>query len=337
MNAEIGSTIMAKERVMKKISIAFLLVFLSFLVSCAGRSTEVVTTVEKKYPEKPESYPIQLLWEKKPECPHLEIGTVRAWPIKNNVSMDEIISKMHRQAQKMGGDALVGLTEDERLVRVGEYRDERIDQGGEKTSRQREPIPVIAGRVDVLTGQRKVLSGTVIRYTDLQCIEYIELSENDLMARNTQITRLFFSEATDRSGNDYHGQIEEFRVRALIGRLVLQLNQSEILLVEPSISGQYKQRMTNPFHVVKTSSEADIIVDLTIDQFDYGKPFSSSGVGNATLKVSCQGKKLITGEDMFGFEVHSTSDEKHFKRAVLEDLLSRTSNAFLARLLKMER
>ena len=81
-----------------------------------------------------------------PECPYEEIGIVSSRQRNKLISMDKVLEAAKERARKMGGDAIIGLSETDQAqgaVRVGET-----------VALDRDPV----------------LSGTVIRFSDRSCV-----------------------------------------------------------------------------------------------------------------------------------------------------------------------
>lgn len=116
-----------------------------YAIGCAPsvrvQSTALVTGLAPR----PEDHPIQLYGSALPECPYEEVALVSARGKRSASS--QLLDAVRDQARKMGGDAVLGLSQD-------------TDISG--------AVPVGAIIVPV---KRLVISGTVIRFRDPHCMK----------------------------------------------------------------------------------------------------------------------------------------------------------------------
>jgi len=118
-----------------------LFLFVLFVLSCspATRSTKF-----QSYEPTSQSQDIKIMRTKIPVCDYEEVGIVNARKRNVFVSMEEVIESLKDEARKMGGDALIGLSEDNQIVMVTEHG---------------------------VVARKTVLTGTVIRFTDRGCMQ----------------------------------------------------------------------------------------------------------------------------------------------------------------------
>ena len=129
----------------RKINLFYIIIaWLIILIGCtpAIRSSRYT---EEYIPPKPTNYPIRVYRTTLPTCPFEEIGHVSARQRNKLITMDSVMDALRDQAREMGGDAIIGLSEDDQT------------QGG-----------VISGG-SIILDRDPVLSGTVIRFTDPDC------------------------------------------------------------------------------------------------------------------------------------------------------------------------
>lgn len=124
--------------------IIFYLIILFFSQGCAP-ATRV--TVFQHHPPKPDNYPIIIYRTKLPECPYDEIGIVSSRQRNKLITMEQVIESIKQKARQMGGDAVIGLSE------VNESQGAVVSNNGFVLDRD------------------PVLSGTVIKFKDLDCRE----------------------------------------------------------------------------------------------------------------------------------------------------------------------
>ncbi len=113
-----------------------LLAFLIAAVSSCAPATRV--TRFAMYPPRPLDHPIKIYRTTLPDKPFEEIGLVNSRQRNKFISMEAVFEFLKMEARKMGGDAIIGLSE------VNEARG------------------FVGGRLD----RDPVLSGTVIRFLD---------------------------------------------------------------------------------------------------------------------------------------------------------------------------
>lgn len=323
---------------MKTTLLVVSLAVLPLLPGCANRGPRVVTTVKLKYPARPGDEPIRVFWGTEPRCPHMEIGAVSAWAPGEDMPRERIIAAMWQEARKMGGEALVGVTEEKRLV----FGDLFVEMAPAALGRAPSAGSVLTiplaetGRRDARAYERQVLTGSVVRFTDPHCVEDQEVTPRDGSSphSSSQRLRLFVADETDLSGNDYSGQLGEFRVRSLASRIALMLREPLIVRTRPAVSGQFIDRKENPFVSIADSCDADIIVTLEVRRFEYGKAFVSGGGKWSVLQVNCQARNAQTGAAILDFAVFETSSEDQFARQALTELLSKGVDSIVDELLK---
>lgn len=131
-------------RMMRRLSRWMAVAFFSFAASCspAVRSTQFAPA-----PARAADHPIRVYQQTRPQCPFEELGSVSSRKRNKFVSMDAVMEAMRDRARKMGGDALVGLTE---------------------ADEARGAVAIGAG---IALDRDPVLSATVIRFTDPDCAE----------------------------------------------------------------------------------------------------------------------------------------------------------------------
>ncbi|MDI6789815.1 MAG: hypothetical protein QME44_03895 [Thermodesulfobacteriota bacterium] len=117
----------------------FLMLSVFALTCCAPA---IRTTTFQKLSPKPADAPIKVYRFKTPQCDFVEIGIINSRQRNKFISMDEVMNSLIVEARKMGGDAIIGLNETNPIYDVDQYG---ID---------RDPV----------------LSGTVIRFTDPNCM-----------------------------------------------------------------------------------------------------------------------------------------------------------------------
>jgi hypothetical protein len=104
-------------------------------------------------PEQPQpragDAPVRIYQAARPNCAFEEIGMVRGSPRTRFDSLDEIFDAMRSRARAMGGDAIVGLSIQERR--------------GETVVVANGPMPVAS------TTGSTTYSGTVVRFVDPSC------------------------------------------------------------------------------------------------------------------------------------------------------------------------
>ena len=69
------------------------------------------STVFQSYDPKPTGSPIKIFGVKSPTCNLEELGIVNSRQRNKFISMDEVIESLKVEARRMGGDAIMGLTE----------------------------------------------------------------------------------------------------------------------------------------------------------------------------------------------------------------------------------
>jgi hypothetical protein len=99
----------------------------------------------KSVPPRPPEHEIVLFSTKLPTCAYEEIGIVTAKPRTGLDSLESVLEALKHRAREMGGDAVVGLTQ-QQTVRGG---------------------TVVGSSVSLSTGEG--LAGTVIRFADSAC------------------------------------------------------------------------------------------------------------------------------------------------------------------------
>ena len=118
-----------------------------FLLVACGPKMQV--TKFRDFPARPDNHPIMIFDRTKPTCAFDEVGRVTARRTnKLFISMDEVVATMQKHARKLGGDAILGLTESTQ------------DRGGTTSADGVETKNIDA-----------VFSGTVIRFRDPNCVE----------------------------------------------------------------------------------------------------------------------------------------------------------------------
>jgi hypothetical protein len=124
-------------------SLFLAIVTIALLTGCspAVRSTAFIAL-----PPQPPSHPIRIFQSTQPECPFEEVGLVSSRQRNKLISMDEVLAALREKAREMGGDAVIGLSE------------ANESQGARRTGQA------------VVVDRDPVLSGTVIRFTDRQCL-----------------------------------------------------------------------------------------------------------------------------------------------------------------------
>jgi uncharacterized protein YbjQ (UPF0145 family) len=119
------------------------------LIVCAGcgAAVRVESTPFVVLPPQPADHPVKTYWTQLPACPCEEIGIVSSEIRRKSTPIEEAIAALMQRAREMGGDAVVGLTEDERT-------------SGAKVRGSR-----------VVVSSHRILSGTVVRFREPACRE----------------------------------------------------------------------------------------------------------------------------------------------------------------------
>lgn len=117
-------------------------VFLAIAINACAPATR--TTVFQSYDPKPVGSPIKIFRVKSPNCDFEELGIVNSRQRNKFIPMQEVLESLKVEARSIGGDAILNLTESNPVHSVAE--DGSID---------RDPV----------------LTGTVIRFTNLDCTE----------------------------------------------------------------------------------------------------------------------------------------------------------------------
>lgn len=124
----------------------FVLCALGASLLFVGACTPAVrSTPFANYPPHPSEHPIRIYRVQAPECPFEEVGIVSSRQRNKFISMEEVLSALMERAREMGGDAIVGFGEDDQARGA-------VVTGG-----------------NVVVDRDPTLSGTVIRFTDLDC------------------------------------------------------------------------------------------------------------------------------------------------------------------------
>jgi hypothetical protein len=105
----------------------------------AMQTTRLSSTV---HPAKPIDAPIELFYTKAPTRPYEELGIVSARQRNKFISMDQLTASIRQQAQRMGGDAVIGLSLGDKKMGA-----------------------VVSGN-SVIVDHDPVLQGVVVRWTD---------------------------------------------------------------------------------------------------------------------------------------------------------------------------
>lgn len=111
------------------------------VVLVTGCAPDVKSTRFQEFPSRPQGAPVQVYQSKSPECDFEEVGIVRSRQRNKFISMNEVMNSLRAESRKLGGDAIIGLTETNPIS----YENESVVD--------RDPV----------------LSGTVIKFIDSQC------------------------------------------------------------------------------------------------------------------------------------------------------------------------
>ena len=117
-------------------------IFMAIAITACVPATR--TTVFQSYDPKPVGSPIKIYRVKSPKCDFEELGIVNSRQRNKFISMEKVFESLKAEARGMGGDAIMGLTESNPI--------HGITEGG---AIDRDPV----------------LTGTVIRFTNLDCAE----------------------------------------------------------------------------------------------------------------------------------------------------------------------
>ncbi|MFQ5753399.1 MAG: hypothetical protein ACE5HI_15525 [bacterium] len=117
------------------------------LLIVSGCSPAVRSTAFQSYTPKPKEHPIKIYRTKQPKCPYEEIGIVSSRQRNKLISMEKVMESLKQRAREMGGDAVIGL--------------------GEQNETQGAVTPEGA----VVLDRDPVLSGTVIRFKEPDCTD----------------------------------------------------------------------------------------------------------------------------------------------------------------------
>lgn len=124
------------------------ILMLALLTGC-GPSVQLTKLSPTALAPRPEDYPIQIMREKRPSCAFDELAIVNATRPNTLVSMDAMVEALRKKAREVGGDAIIGLSNEARVTGASpSYVDNSVD-------------------VD----RKTVLSGTVIRFKSATCMQ----------------------------------------------------------------------------------------------------------------------------------------------------------------------
>ena len=119
-------------------------VSLVLLGACAPAVRSMMFVSPGPSPRGPE-HKVRLYRDERPACPYEEIGLVRARRTHIFISMRQMEESLRARARRMGGDAVVGISERSELQSVA--------------------VSHLGVRID----SDPVYSGTVVRFTDPDC------------------------------------------------------------------------------------------------------------------------------------------------------------------------
>jgi hypothetical protein len=128
--------------------------FVLVLTAC-GPATRTTILKDKLPAPKPADAPIRVYTEQqRPACPFEELAVVAASDrAKPAITEDDLLESLREQARKVGGDAIAGLSSEDRLRRVSGH-----------------PEATYSGLVPTATTKvTHTVSGTVVRFTDPKC------------------------------------------------------------------------------------------------------------------------------------------------------------------------
>lgn len=95
------------------------LIALAFFGSACGASIDSARFV--KAAPAPADRPIKYYSTKLPTCEYEELGIVRGYPKTGFTTLQQVLDEMGKEARKMGGDAIVGISQSKlRGEKVGE-------------------------------------------------------------------------------------------------------------------------------------------------------------------------------------------------------------------------
>lgn len=114
---------------------------IAMLAACSP-AVRVTTFRSELPPPRPTDHAISIYYSKLPSCDFNEIGLLSASPRSRFTSMAEVQARMVAEARKMGGDALVNVSDGSEVSGGGEY-----------------------------ISSERVIKGTVVRFTDPSCRE----------------------------------------------------------------------------------------------------------------------------------------------------------------------
>ncbi len=96
---------------MKTQALSTVILFLFSVAAVSGCSPAVRSTAFVQRPSMPTDHEIRIYRATMPECPYEEIGIVSSRQRNKLISMDKVLEAAKERARKMGGDAIIGLSE----------------------------------------------------------------------------------------------------------------------------------------------------------------------------------------------------------------------------------